>query len=59
MENKTKKWTYNIIAEVALFAFLYYVQYLLKVEANLWLSSLILTILLNIAYGLCPFVRKD
>ncbi len=58
MADKTKEWTYTIIAEVAFFAFLYYVQYLLKVEANLWISSLILLVLSNVAIGLCPFVRK-
>ena len=58
MADKTKEWIYNITAEVAFFGFLYYTQYLLKVEANLWISSLILLVLSNVAIGLCPFVRK-
>jgi len=58
MKKKIKEWGYGVISEVALFAFLYYVQYLLKVEANLWISSLILWVLLNIAIILCPVVRK-
>ena len=53
-----KEWVYGIIAEVSFFGFLYYTQYLLKVEGNLWISSLILWALLNIAIVLCPVVRK-
>jgi hypothetical protein len=58
MDNKTKEWTYGLIAELSFFGFLYYVQYLLKVEGNLWVSSAILWSLLNIAISLCPIVRK-
>jgi hypothetical protein len=47
-----------IIPEVAFFAFLYYAQYLLKVDANLWLSTLVLWILINIAIITCPVVKK-
>jgi len=55
---KTKEWIYGIIAEVSFFAFFYYAQYLLKVEGNLWISSLILWALANVAIVLCPVVRK-
>ncbi len=58
MKNNGKEWLYGIISEVSLFAFLYYVQYLLNVDGNLWLSTLILWALLNIAIVLCPVVRK-
>ena len=58
MADKTKEWIYGVISEVSLFAFLYYVQYLLKVENNLWISSLILWVLLNLSIVLCPVVRK-
>jgi uncharacterized membrane protein len=58
MTDKTKEWIYGIISEISLFLFLYYVQSLLKVEGNLWFSSLILWILLNLAIVLCPVVRK-
>ena len=58
MSGKTKERVYGIIAEVSLYAFLYYAQYLLKVDANLWISSLILWLLLNISIVLCPVVRK-
>ena len=58
MKGKAKEWIYGIISEVSLFGFLYYVQYLLKVDANLWLSSVILWVLLNVAIVLCPVVRK-
>ena len=42
MTDKTKEWVYGIIAELSFFGFLYYVQYLLKVDGNLWVSSTIL-----------------
>ena len=58
MDNKTKEWFYGIIAELSFFSFLYYVQYLLNVEGNLWISSIVLWALLNIAIVLCPVVRK-
>ena len=58
MASKTNEWIYGIIAESSFFAFLYYVQYLLKVEGNLWVSSLILWALLNIAVSLCPVLKK-
>jgi hypothetical protein len=56
--DKTKELAYAIVAELSFFGFLYYVQYLLKVEGNLWLSSAILWVLLNAAIVLCPVVRK-
>lgn len=69
MENKTtaaaprasgkgKEWLYGIIAEGAFYAFLYYVQYLLGVRANLWVSSFVLFALLNISIAFCPLLRK-
>ena len=58
MADKTKDWTYGTIAEVSFFAFLYYVQYLLGVKANLWVSSFVLWALLNIAIVFCPVIRK-
>ncbi len=48
-----------LVSEAALFGFLYYIQYLLKIQANLWLSSLILIVLLNISIWACPVVRKS
>jgi hypothetical protein len=55
---EAKEWFYGIVAEVAFFGFLYYTQYLLKVEGNLWISSLILWTLLNISIILCPVIRR-
>ena len=48
-----------LVSEAALFGFLYYIQYLLKIQTNLWLSSLILIVLLNISIWTCPVVRKS
>jgi hypothetical protein len=56
--NKNNKALTGAIAEIAFFAFLYYAQYLLKVEANLWISSLILLVLANIALAYCPVLGK-
>lgn len=58
MDSKTKEWIYGIIAEVSFFAFLYYIQYLLKVDGNLWVSSAILWVLINVSIVACPVVRK-
>jgi hypothetical protein len=58
MSSRVKEWIYGVIAELSFFAFLYYVQYLLKVDGNLWISSLILWVLLNAAIIFCPVVRK-
>ncbi len=58
MKNPAKEWTYGIIAEVAFYAFLFYAQTLLRVEGNLWVSSIILWVLLNFTIVLCPVTRK-
>ncbi len=56
--NKTKEWIYGIISEISFFAFLYYVQSLLKVGGNLWVSSLILWALINLSLMFCPVMGK-
>ncbi len=56
--NKTKEWMYGLIAEVSFYFFLMYAQHLLRVDANLWLSSIILWALINISIIGCPVVRK-
>ncbi|KTD66901.1 hypothetical protein Lste_3107 [Legionella steelei] len=56
--NNIKEWVLGIISELSFFAFLFYTQYLLKVDGNLWISSIILWLLLNISIVLCPVVRK-
>jgi hypothetical protein len=53
-----KECVYGIAAEAAFYGFIYYALYLLKVEGNLFLSSLILWALINIAIIFCPVVRK-
>ncbi len=53
-----KEWFYGIVAETAFYAFLYYTQYLLGVEANLWVSSFVLWALLNISIVFCPLLRR-
>ena len=58
MKEKTEWYTYGVLAEAAFFATLYYVQYLLSVEGNLWISTLILWVLINASIILCPVVRK-
>ncbi len=58
MHKKTGEWINGVIAEIAFFFFLYYSQYLLNVEGNLWFSSFILWALLNISIFLCPIVRR-
>jgi len=58
LKHVTKELPYWIVSEAALFAFLFYVQYLLRVEGNLWISSLILSVLLSMAVAFCPVIRK-
>lgn len=58
MDKQTKFWVYTIIAEVSFYAFLYYVQMLLKVDADLWVSSLVLWVLLNLSIVFCPVLNK-
>ena len=55
---KNNEGIYWIISEAALYFFLYYVQMLLNVQGNLWVSSLILGILINLAIVLCPIIRR-
>lgn len=47
-----------VISEVALFFFFYYAQMIVNAKGNLWLQSLVLTILINLAIVLCPPCRK-
>lgn len=55
---KKNEGIYWVISEAALYCFLYYVQTLLNVQGNLWISSLILGILINLTVILCPVIRK-
>lgn len=59
-DNSSKKneITYWIVSETAFYGFFYYIQYLLKIEGNLWISSLALWVLINISIIFCPVVRK-
>ena len=57
-QNCNGDWWMWIVAEVAFYALFYYGQYLLRIEANLWVSSLVLWALVNIAILFCPVVRK-
>ena len=50
---------YWVISEAALFFFLFYAQMLLDVQGNLWVSSLILGVLLNLTIILCPAIHKQ
>jgi hypothetical protein len=53
-----KKWIYGIVAEASFFLFLYYVQTLMEIEGNLWISSFVLWALLNLSIVFCPVVRR-
>lgn len=58
MNKHEKEWAYGILSEASFYAFLYYVQMLLNVEGDLWVSSLILWALMNLSIVFCPVVRK-
>jgi len=49
---------YWIGSEAAFFGFLYYAQFLLGVQGNLWWSSFVLWLLMNISILACPVVRR-
>lgn len=55
--NNIEEWIFAVFSEAALYAFLFYTQMLLRVEGDLWVSSIILWLLLNAAILLCPVVR--
>lgn len=52
-------WLYTAISEISFYIFLYYFQYLLGVDGNLWFSAAILWILINVSIVLCPVLNKD
>ncbi|HDK42186.1 MAG TPA: hypothetical protein ENG87_02300 [Candidatus Pacearchaeota archaeon] len=58
MVKKTSNWIFWVASEAAFISFLYYIQYLLKVDGNLLISTFILWMLINISIVLCPVVRK-
>ncbi len=58
MDNQMKEGAYWVVSEAAFYAFLFYIQVLLKVDGNLWVSSLVLWMLLNVSIIFCPVVRK-
>ena len=58
MKKGSNEGIYWIISEGALYFFLYYVQVLMSVQGNLWISSLILGALINLSIILCPVMRK-
>jgi hypothetical protein len=58
MMEKKVEGIYWVFSEAALYFFLLYSQHLLGVTGNGWLSSFILTILLNIVFLLRPCTKK-
>ena len=53
-----QEWAYAIISEAAFYGFLYYSLRLLGASGNLFIHSLVLWVLLNIAIILCPLMRR-
>ena len=51
-------WFWTIVSEAGLYFFFYYLLYVLEVNANLWLASLILLVLVNVSFFACPYMRK-
>ena len=56
--SKFQNWLYTAIAEVSFYFLLYYIQTLLEVAGNLWVTSLILWALANLSIVFCPVFRK-
>ena len=57
MAKKGTDWLYIAISEIAFYMFLYYAQILLNVASNLWISSLVLWVLLNLSIVFCPVLN--
>jgi len=53
-----KDWIWAAVSEAALYFFFVYAQYLVGVQTNIWLSSLVLLILINLCWFACPVMRK-
>ena len=51
-------WFWIVVSEAALYLFFVYLLYLLAIPANLWGSSAILLVLINISFFACPYMRK-
>jgi len=46
-----------LIPEVAFYASVYYLLYILQVPGNLWVKSLVLFVLINVAMLTCPMMQ--
>jgi len=46
-----------IIPEAAFYAATYYLLYILQVPGNLWVKSLVLFVLINVAMMSCPMMK--
>jgi len=46
-----------LTSEVALYFFFYYLLYVMQVQANYWLGSLVLWALINVTLWCCPLMR--
>jgi len=51
-------WFWTLVSETALYFFFYYLLYILEVNTNMWLASLVLLVLVNVMFFACPFFRK-
>lgn len=58
MAKNSSEAPYWIVSEAALYAFFYYLQYILGADGNLWLNSIVLWVLINAAIIFCPVLRK-
>jgi len=55
---KGKTWLLWVVSELATYFFLYYTLFLLNVKTGLYGSTLLLWLLLNVAFFTCPLMRK-
>jgi hypothetical protein len=46
-----------VIPEVAFYAATYYLLYVLQVPGSIWLKSLVLFVLINVAIMTCPMMK--
>ncbi|MBU0456704.1 MAG: hypothetical protein ABH824_03245 [Nanoarchaeota archaeon] len=54
----SKEWFLALVSEAALFVFFWYLLGILSVPGNLYVSSLVLLVLINVSVILCPVFRR-
>jgi hypothetical protein len=55
---KKGDWVWTLVAESAIYAFLFCTMRFLEATGNLWWNALILLVLANVFWFACPIIRQ-